>query len=64
MPIIQIAKIKDSFLIIFLNMVRIVYIFFKFNVYIVRIDSQGVKIVIDELHDGLDVIKVFDHSLI
>jgi len=67
MLIIQNAKIKEikaSFLIISLNMARIVYILFKFKVHIVHIDSNGVKIVIDELHNGLDVTTVFDHPLI
>jgi hypothetical protein len=64
MPMIQIKKIPDLFLRIFLNVTRIVYIHVKFTVHIVHIDSHGVKIVIDELHNGLDVITVFDHPLI
>jgi hypothetical protein len=64
MPMIQIAKIPDAFLRIFLNMTPIVYILVKFTVHIVHIDSHGVKIVIDELYNGLDVITVFDHPLI
>ncbi|HKJ33649.1 MAG TPA: hypothetical protein VKA34_17570 [Balneolales bacterium] len=60
----QIAKIQNSFLRVFLNLARIVYILVKFTVHIVHIDWHGAKIVIDELHNGLDVITVFDHPLI
>lgn len=64
MPIIQIANNQTSFLRILLNMARIVYIHVKFTMHIVHIDSHGVKFVIDQLHNGLDVITVFDHPLI
>ena len=50
MPMIQIAKIQNSFLRIFRNMVRIVNILVKFTVHIFHIDLHGAKIVIDELH--------------
>ena len=40
MPMIQIAKIQDSFLKIFLNMTRIVYFLVKFTVNIVHVDSN------------------------
>ena len=40
MPMIQIAKTQDSFLRIFLNMTRKVYILAKFTVNIVPIDSN------------------------
>ncbi len=40
MPMIQIAKTQNSFLRIFVNMTRIVYIFSKFTVFIVHIDSR------------------------
>jgi hypothetical protein len=61
---IQIAKIQNSVIKIFLNMARIVYILVIFTVHIVHIDLHGVKIVIDELHNSLDFITAFDHPLI
>ena len=60
MPMIQIEKIQNSFLIILLSMASMDYILVKFTVHIVHIDSYGAKINIDQLHNGLDVISVFN----
>ena len=61
MPMIQIAKIQNAFLRIFVNMANIVYIIVKFTVHIVHIDLHGIKIVIDKLQNRLDVLTVSNH---
>ena len=40
MPMIQIAKIQDSLLSIFLNMTRIVYVLAEFTLHILNMDSN------------------------
>ena len=51
---IQIVKIQNSYLSIFLNITRIVYIFVKFTVHIVYLNSHGVKIVIGQFQGRLN----------